>query len=131
MRRIIYGLPLVFGLAGLAASARCDTSVAAQSKNLLKASYVFQPQAVSPVIKSEVETEVNDGIIHLEKMSIVESLASRSLIGSLEKQRRSVREEKFDWQTGGLIHRKTGKRFDIETGSWSRGPVLEFLRIRW
>ena len=129
MRGVIFSLHLVFAIAGLVVGARCETSVTAQSLNLIKASHVFRPQAPFPLIKSEAEE--NDGIIHLEKISIVEGLAKRSLVGSLEKQRRDFLEAKFDWQKGGLIYRKVGKRFEIEAGIWSRGPVLELLRIRW
>ncbi|PTY04943.1 hypothetical protein DB347_19820 [Opitutaceae bacterium EW11] len=129
-----YPLSLTLALllvGGAAAGAEPSRTVTALSLNRTRDVYRFvAPETPKPEETVPAE-ETNREIVSLPKFTVKESYAARTLAQDVEAREEELKLEEFDWVNGGLIHRKTGRTFTVDTGIWAPGKIMEFVRIRW
>lgn len=119
-------------LAIVSVSLRGEAPVAAQAYETLKATFTFQPTDLEPEdsLSSKLGNST-ENIIQLEKMIVMESVAGRGVVESVNKQQATFKQARFDWETGGFYYRKVGAKYTIEAGVWSHGPSLTLLTVSW
>lgn len=100
-------------------------TVAAESLARIQAEVHYDPQA--HVAAEQTALSASDGVIVLERMTIVESFQNRELARVVEQTQQKRQAEKFSLVRGGVLF----QRGRVKVGGLGEGGPFKFLQISW